>query len=145
MARERATSDRLDEQLGDLDQTKIGAPIVAGKVVVSSGGRRIVPNASPGHDASNAGTGSDTTVSSSTSSTGTSSSGSTSSGGSTRLRGFHQLGRVGLGWLWIRLGRLRRRRLRGRRVGLGRVRIRLGRFGWFWRRRAGRRRRVAKR
>jgi hypothetical protein len=74
------TSDRLGEQLGALDQTEIGTPIVAGKVVARLQGNDRSER-KPGQDASATGTGAETVVSSSTSSTGTSS-GSTSDGGS---------------------------------------------------------------
>ena len=75
------TSDRLGEQLGALDQTEIGTPIVAGKVVARLQGNDRSER-KPQQDASATGTGAGTVVSSSTSSTGTSSGGSTSDGGS---------------------------------------------------------------
>ena len=75
------TSDRLGEQLGALDQTEIGTPIVAGKVVARLQGNDRSER-KPGQDASATGTGAGTVVSSSTSSTGTSSGSSTGDGGS---------------------------------------------------------------
>jgi hypothetical protein len=75
-------TDTPVDQLGDLGQTKIGTPIVSGKVVARLDGNDR-PDRKPLKDASGAGTGTETVVSSSTSSTGTTSGGSTSDGGST--------------------------------------------------------------
>jgi hypothetical protein len=76
------TTDQLDDQLGDLGQTKIGTPIVSGKVVARLQGNDRSER-KPRRDATAAGGGSETVVSSSTSSTGTTSGGSTSDSGST--------------------------------------------------------------
>ena len=73
------TSDRLGKQLGDLDQTEIGTPIIAGKAVARLQGNDRSER-KPRHEASAAGA--ETVVSSSTSSTGTSASGSSSGGSS---------------------------------------------------------------
>jgi hypothetical protein len=75
------TADPLDDQLGDLGQTRIGAPIIAGKVVAHLEGNDRSER-KPRKDATAADGGSDTVVSSSTSSSGTTSGGSTSGGGS---------------------------------------------------------------
>ena len=75
------TTDPLDDQLGDLGQTRIGAPIIAGQVVARLEGNDRSER-KPRKDATAAGGGSDTVVSSSTSPSGTTSGGSTSGGGS---------------------------------------------------------------
>ena len=132
------TSDRLGKQLGDLDQTEIGTPIIAGKAVARLQGNDRSER-KPRHEASAAGA--ETVVSSSTSSTGTSASGSSSggsssggssSGGSSSARlefrrlefrrlEFRRLEFRRLGWLGL-----------GKRVRLGRVRLGRVRLGGGW-------------